>query len=127
MALDEFVVTQDFSAMYLDEEIESTTRFASAIIMSLNPYVPVTTLVIVNPLPAFVLRHRATHDVSYLVPRLRRVLNPLDTYLGRRLTGGSLQQIEFATERQNSIARLVSDERPRVQEFFPVLTDLRSI
>ncbi|GJE91959.1 hypothetical protein PsYK624_081110 [Phanerochaete sordida] len=127
LTLDEFFITQDFAATSLDQEVEFIARLTRAIIMSLSPSVPVTSLVIVNPLPSSVLRHRATHDGTHLIPRLRRVLNPLDAHLGRRLDGGGLQRVEFATERQGSVSPLASDEQPRVREFFPVLADQRAI
>ena len=91
--------------------------------MTLDQSLCLRTLTICDLLPAVVLRHRASRDVSGLIAQLRDMLRGLDTHLNERIEKGTLQRVVFTTKRGGASVPIAGDERPRVRQFFEALGD----
>lgn len=121
---DEINIKQHFGAIPSDETVLATVRSTKEYIMALDQSLHLRTLTICDLLPAVVLRHRATRDVSGLIAQLRDMLRGLDAHLKDRIQKGTLERVVFTTRRGGASAAIAGDERPRVRQFFEALGDV---
>lgn len=124
-ALDELAVTMHSGAADSDDATLAMVRCMKTIVVSLDPSLRITTITIRNPLPASVLRYRAAHDVSGLIARLKSVLYGLDAELSRRIAGGTLQHVVFASH--PNATPIAGNEKARVRDFFPALAAFHDV
>ncbi|EKM60552.1 uncharacterized protein PHACADRAFT_246564 [Phanerochaete carnosa HHB-10118-sp] len=124
-ALDELAITMHPGTACSDDATVAMARCMKTIVASLAPTLRITAITICNPLPVSVLRYRATHDVSGLIAQLRRVLYGLDAELSRRIAGGTLQRVVFASH--PNATPIAEDEKARVREFFPALAAFHDV